>query len=275
MPSFWQFSKSINSPKGKSLSYLVFVIPYRLINFDLHPRNETMKLSDYFKPLLDEKSRVGFRFTIFIQVLIVISIVSFTIETLPNLSSKVRKLLFVLECLLVGIFTCEYLIRTICSRPYRKYTLSFFGVVDLLAILPFYIAMGIDLRSLRIFRILRLFRILKLARYSHAIDHFRRALALSKEEVVVSFSAMLVLIYLSSVGIYYFENEAQPEAFTSIVDSLWWAVATLTTVGYGDVYPVTMGGRAFTFIILIVGLGIVALPAGIFAAALTKSFRDS
>ena len=97
---------------------------------------------------------------------------------------------------------------------------------------------------------------------------------LSKEELIVCLSSMLILLYLAAVGIYYFENEAQPQNFSSIFDSLWWAVATLTTVGYGDVYPITVGGKIFTFLILMIGLGIVALPAGIFAAALTKTFRD-
>ena len=92
----------------------------------------------------------------------------------------------------------------------------------------------------------------------------------AKEEVMIFFLATLILLYFSAVGIYYFEHEAQPDHFQSIFHSLWWAVATLTTVGYGDVYPVTAGGKLFTFLILMCGLGIVAVPAGLVAAALSK-----
>ena len=93
----------------------------------------------------------------------------------------------------------------------------------------------------------------------------------AKEEILLFIFMTLILIYLSAVGIYYFENEAQPEVFTSIFDSLWWAVITLTTVGYGDAYPITVGGKMFTFLILIIGLGIIAIPTGIISSSLTKS----
>ena len=137
--------------------------------------------------------------------------------------------------------------------------------------MPFYLATGLDLRSLRIFRLLRLVRILKLARYSAAVQRFHRAFIIAKEELILFFFVSLIVLYLAAVGIYYFEYQAQPESFSSIFHSLWWAVATLTTVGYGDIYPITVGGKIFTFLILIVGLGIVAVPAGIISAALSKA----
>jgi voltage-gated potassium channel len=112
---------------------------------------------------------------------------------------------------------------------------------------------------------------MKLFRYSKAIRRFSRAFSIAKEEIVLFGVVTIMLLYLSAVGIYYFENEAQPEAFKSIFHSLWWAVATLTTVGYGDVYPITIGGRIFTFFILMIGLGIVAVPAGLLASALSKA----
>ena len=103
---------------------------------------------------------------------------------------------------------------------------------------------------------------------------FLAAFFIAKEEFVLFGFVTLILLYLTAVGIYYFENNAQPEAFKSIFHSLWWAVATLTTVGYGDVYPVTVGGRVFTFFILMIGLGIVAVPAGLLATALTQVRAD-
>lgn len=111
---------------------------------------------------------------------------------------------------------------------------------------------------------------MKLTRYTRAIATFRKALNIAKEEVVLFLFATSLLLYLSAVGIYYFENSVQPDQFKSIFHSLWWAVATLTTVGYGDVYPITVGGKVFTFIILMIGLGIVAVPAGLVASALAK-----
>ncbi len=220
-------------------------------------------------------SKVGFQFNIVIQVLIVISLITFSIETVPGLSERTRKILDNIETVIVLVFSLEYLMRLWNSKPSTKFIFSFFGLIDLMAILPFYLALGVDFTSIRALRLLRLFRILKLARYSKAIDHFRRALILSKGQLVVSLFGMLILLYLAAVGIYYFENRAQPEQFRSVFDSLWWSIATLTTVGYGDLYPITVGGKIFTFFVLIVGLGIVALPAGIFAAALTKTHRKN
>ena len=97
-----------------------------------------------------------------------------------------------------------------------------------------------------------------------------KAIFIAKEELIIFSAVTLMLLYLSAVGIYHFEHAAQPENFKSIFDSLWWAVATLTTVGYGDVYPITLGGRMFTFVILMLGLGVVAVPTGIIASALAS-----
>ncbi|TYB73896.1 ion transporter [Bizionia gelidisalsuginis] len=210
-------------------------------------------------------------FAFFIQGLILLSVVTFSIETLPDLEPDTRFLLRIFETFCVVIFSIEYILRIYVSEKKLKFIFSFYGIIDLLAILPFYIAMGVDLRSLRALRFLRLFRILKLVRYNKAMNHFNAAIKSAKEEILLFILITLILMYFSAVGIYYFENEAQPEHFSSIFDSLWWAIITLTTVGYGDVYPVTVGGRIFTFFILMIGLGIVAIPTGIISSALTRS----
>ena len=147
------------------------------------------------------------------------------------------------------------------------------GVIDLISILPFYLNLGSGSRALRIIRLFRIFRLLKLARYNKAISRFQQAFTSVKEELVLFFLASIFLIYLVSVGIYYFENEAQPQAFQSIVHSFWWSVVTLTTVGYGDVYPITIGGKIFTFFVLMIGVGIITIPAGLIATAMMKT-RD-
>ena len=229
-------------------------------------------MKQYLKNIVEindnRKSRI---FAYFIQILIFVSILSFSFETVPDLEPSTRKILRIIEIFSVIIFTIEYVLRIYVSDKKSKFIFSFFGIIDFLAILPFYLSLGVDLRSLRALRFLRLFRILKLMRYNKAIERFSRAISLAKEEVLLFLIVTLILIYFSAVGIYYFEHEVQPENFASIFDSLWWAIITLTTVGYGDVYPITVGGKVFTFFILMIGLGIVAIPTGIISSALTKS----
>ena len=203
------------------------------------------------------------------QILICISLVLFSLETLPDLSYRSRLLLSYAEVFVVIVFTIEYLIRF--QREGLKFTASFFGIIDLLAILPFYLSLGFDLRALRAFRLFRLIRVLKLARYNKAVARFHRAFMIARDEFVLFGFAALILLFLAAVGIHYFENEAQPEAFASVFHSLWWAVATLTTVGYGDVYPITTGGKIFTTLLLVVGLGIVSVPAALIASALAQA----
>jgi voltage-gated potassium channel len=209
-----------------------------------------------------------------LQVLIFMCLVVFAIETLPNLTTTQQRWIDAFDVFSVAVFTVEYMIRLLASRPRRGYAWSFFGIIDLISILPFYIGLGVDLRNLRALRMLRLFRILKLARYSKAMRRFHRAFIITKEEIVLFLTSTFILLYIAGMGIYHFENEAQPDRYRSMFDGLWWAVATLTTVGYGDVYPITVGGKIFTFVILILGLGIIAVPTGMVASALAKARKE-
>ena len=214
-------------------------------------------------------------FNIIIQILIIASIISSSIETIPSLETSTIYYLHKFEIFSIVVFTIEYLVRIYASDKKLSYIFSFYGLVDLLSILPFYLAFFVDLRALKAFRLFRLFRLLKLARYNKTLDKFQKAIYNSKEEFVIFFILTIIMFYLASVGIYYFENEAQPEAFKSIFHSMWWAVATLTTVGYGDVYPITIGGKIFTTFMLLIGLGIVGIPAGIVAAALSEVNKNN
>ena len=209
-------------------------------------------------------------FTFTIQFLIIVSLVTFSIDTLPDLAPATKAALRLIEVVTVIIFSLEYVLRLVVAEKTLKFVFSFYGLVDLAAILPFYIASGLDLRAIRVFRLLRLLRILKLLKYNNAINRFRRAFVIAKEELILFGMVAVILLYLSAVGIYYFENSAQPEQFKSVFHSLWWAVTTLTTVGYGDMYPITAGGRLFTFFVLVIGLGIVAVPTGLIASALSQ-----
>lgn len=219
-------------------------------------------------------TRQGKAFDIFIQILIIYSLITFSVETLPDLSDKTRQFLRYSQIIVVIIFTVEYLLRIIVADRKLSFIFSFYGIIDLLSILPFYLSTGYDLRSLRTFRLFRLLRLLKLLRYNVALRRFHRAFIIAKEEMILFLFMTVILLYLASVGIYYFENAAQPEKFASIFHSLWWSIATMTTVGYGDVYPITVGGRIFTFFVLMIGLGIVAVPAGLVASALSKARKE-
>lgn len=223
----------------------------------------------------DTDTRGGRVFDLVIQFLILVSLVSFAVETLPGITPGATRFLRVLDFVIVGVFTVEYVLRVAVADRKRNFVLSFFGVVDFIAIAPFYLTLGIDLRSIRIVRLLRLVRILKVLRYTSALARLGRAFRLAREELILFLMASLIVVYIASVGIYYFENQAQPDLYASVFHSMWWAVVTLTTVGYGDVYPITLGGRLFTGVILFMGLGVVAVPAGIMAAALLQARAEA
>jgi len=224
--------------------------------------------------IIRNDTKSGRLFDIFIQVLIILSLITFSIETIPSLDLSTLFFLKEFELFTVIVFSLELIFRLILTKPPFKYLFSFYGIVDLLAVLPFYVSSGIDLRSIRIFRLFRLFRIFKLLKYNSAIDRLFYAFKDIKKELLIFLVATIFLLYVSSVGIYYFENSVQPEQFKSVFHSMWWAVATLTTVGYGDVYPITAGGKIFTTFIVFIGMGLVAVPTGLFASALSKTFKE-
>ena len=239
------------------------------------PYEKRMKGLAVIKAMLEQpETPAGRRFALVIQALIVFSLISFSIETLPNLSPETRQWLRIAEIVTVAIFTIEYVLRVAVADRRLGFVFSFYGIIDLAAIVPFYVTTGLDLRSLRAFRLLRLFRIFKLLRYQHAIETYRQAFKDIREELILFTAVTALLLFLSAVGIYYFESEVQPEAFGSVFHCLWWAVATLTTVGYGDVYPITVGGRIFTAFMLFLSLGCVAVPAGLVASALTTAAKN-
>lgn len=208
-----------------------------------------------------------------VVVLVFLSAIAFSIETLPELSPRFRSGLAVFELFSVFCFTVEYAVRLMYSRPRRAYAFSFFGWIDLLAILPFFLSLGFDLRAIRLFRLFRVFRLFKLTKYVKGMHRLRQSYLMVQEELMLFFFASGIVIYLLAMGIYHFEHQAQPDVFRSVFDGIWWAVCTLTTVGYGDAYPVTLAGRMFTVVILLTGLGVVAVPTGLISSALSR-IRD-
>lgn len=236
------------------------------------PRPHPFMLRDRIHDIVeDNTTRWGRVFDYFIQAMIVISLVAYSIGTLPNNSENTRSILRAVEWFSVIVFTIEYVLRFWVSKKPLKYIFSFYGIIDFIAIAPFYFTSSGHLLSLRALRVFRIFRAFKLVRYNAALNRFNVAARLVKEELVLFLMVTTILLFFASAGIYYFENEAQPEDFSSIFASSWWAVATLTTVGYGDVYPITVGGKLFTFFIVMLGVGIVTIPAGLVASALTEA----
>ena len=207
--------------------------------------------------------------------LIAVYLLLMPLETLGGLPVGAYAALAWFEIAATALFVAEYGFRVWAAERKRDYLLSFYGVVDFIAIFPALVLPMVELQELRALRLLRLFRFMKAIRYSQAAQRLGRALIDSKEEIVIFLTATAILLYISAVGIYHFEHEAQPEKFASVFHAWWWAVATLMTIGYGDVYPITTGGRVFTSIMAILGLGIVATLTGIAASALSRVKREA
>ena len=218
------------------------------------------------------------RFDIFILILILLNVIAVIFETVKSVHSRFGDFFYYFEIFSIIIFSIEYLGRVWTCTYYEKYQhpfwgrvkfiFSFAGLVDLLAILPFYLPLVfvIDGRSLRMLRLFRVLRIFKLGRYSTAFNLIIKVVTRRREELIITLTIVLVMLILASSMMYYLENEAQPKNFSSIPKTMWWGVATLTTVGYGDVYPITPIGKVLGAFIAILGVGIFALPAGIIAA---------
>ena len=230
-----------------------------------------MKIINVLRRIVEDNStKRGKIFDYTIQILIFMSLIAFSIETLPNNSPKLIKFLYDFEVFCISIFTIEYLLRIVVSKKPISYIFSFYGIIDFIAIIPYYLS-SLDLRFFRAFRVFRVFRAFKLIRFNKALHRFRIAFQIVKEELLLFLTVIFILLFISSALIYFFENEAQPDVFKSIFHSSWWSIVTLTTVGYGDVYPITIGGKIFTFFVLIIGVGVVTVPAGLVATALSKA----
>lgn len=229
------------------------------------PAPETSAL----KRLLDPATPLGHAFELLTLFLIVLSAISIGLETLPDLPPWTARAFVIEEGIIVGVFTVEYLLRVAAAERKLAYVVSFYGLIDVLAVLPYYVS-GIDMRALRAFRLLRMLRVLKIARYSAASERLIQAFHEIRAELTLFLTAAGIMIYLCAIAIFHFEHAAQPTRFRSIFDGMWWAATTLTTVNFGDVVPITVGGKIFTALVLLCGVGIVAVPTGLVAAALTK-----
>lgn len=203
-----------------------------------------------------------------IQFLILASAVVFVLES-DSEDSQALHFIF-LDSAFFGLFSIEYILRVYVAPRKRDFIFSFYGIIDLLAILPSLFLLP-GFRVLRILRFLRIFRIFKATRFILAVDRLTEALREIRRELLALVILSLMLVYLAACGIHYFERETQPEEFGTILDSMWWAIVTLTTVGYGDVYPITPGGKLFTALVTLIGVGLIAIPSGLLASVLTEA----
>lgn len=237
--------------------------------------------------ILDAKNRSDTftRWTaFFLLTLIVLNVSAVIVGSMRAVEAEYGKALWVFEIFSVVIFSLEYLARLwscVSQEEYRhpiwgrlRYMVTPMAIIDFLAILPFYLMFfAFDLRFIRALRVFRLLRVAKLGRYSAALRLLVRVVVNRKEELLITIMLMFILVIIAASFIYYAEQEAQPEHYSDIPSSMWWSIVTLTTVGYGDVYPITPLGKAFAALSAIFGVGMVALPTGILGASFVEELR--
>lgn len=215
--------------------------------------------------------RLGRSVALAMDALVILSALAIAVETVPGLDPSLKRALLGFEIVVVAVFATEYFLRLYVAERRLAYVFSFWGIVDLLAWLPAVLMFVPAFQAIRVLRLIRLLRLIKLFNTAPALNRLLRAFLRVKSELVVWGVISTLLLYVSAVGIYVFENPVQPEVFSSIPAALWWSVVSFTTVGYGDMYPVTSGGRLMTTFMLFIGLGIFAVPAAIVTTALLEA----
>lgn len=222
--------------------------------------------------VFESDTRKGKTFDLILLVVILISVVLVVVESVPRFRERYGEILHLSEWIITIIFSIEYIIRLFITRKPIKYVFSFFGVVDLLSVIPTYLSLiltGVQgLMVIRAIRLLRVFRILKLNRYTNEGTMIIRALKAARVKISVFLFAILMVILIIGTLMYLIEGELN--GFTSIPVGIYWAIVTLTTVGYGDITPLTELGKFISAIVMILGYAIIAVPTGIVTAELVR-----
>lgn len=246
----------------------------------MHLRRKVWEILDFTRKD-DRASRI---FATGMLALIFLNVIAVVAGSVKGVEARWGAFLHAFEVVSVVIFTIEYLGRLwACTADERfhggvagrvRFAFQGMSLVDLLSILPFYLPfVHADLRSLRALRLLRLFRIVKILRYYSRLNLIRRVFEAKKEELILTSILIVLLLVVSSSVLFYCENPVQPDVFSSIPATMWWAVTTFTTVGYGDIYPVTLLGKLFAGIVAILGIGMFALPTGILSAGFVEEVQ--
>ncbi len=223
--------------------------------------------------LFESDDRVATAFDVVLIVAILASVLVVMLDSVESIYEEHATLLYALEWLFTGLFTIEYAARLASVQSKRKYAFSFFGIIDFLAILPTYLSvLLLDARFLaiiRVLRVLRVFRVLKLVRYLGEARTLGRALAASRYRIIVFLISVLTLVVI--LGSFMYLIEGPETGFTSIPVSVYWAVVTLTTVGFGDITPATPQGQMLAALIMLMGYGLIAIPTGIVSVELAQA----
>jgi voltage-gated potassium channel len=232
-------------------------------------------------------SKLNLLFDYSIMTLIVLNVVALILDTVPIIKESAGKLFWIFEVFSVTVFTIEYGMRIyvsdmMCPSSNRfksalKFIFSILGLIDLLAILPFYLPflIKIDLRFLRVLRLMRFIRVFKINRYNNSLTLIYSVIKEKKSELAITGFVALLILLIASFLMFDIEGSVQPDKFPNMLSCLWWAIATLTTVGYGDVYPVTGMGKFLSAIIAVLGIGLIALPTGIISAGFIDKIGKS
>ena len=243
----------------------------------------TKKNTDYhvwrkklFEIIFEADTPAGKWFDIVLIICILLSVIVVMLDSVSSIGTKYGKLLYAVEWFFTILFTVEYILRLLCvGRPIR-YAVSFFGIVDLLAILPTYMSLiffgSRYLAVVRVLRVLRIFRVLKLGHHSQEAAVLKKALYASRRKIIVFLFVVLTLVVIMGSLIYVIEKEEN--GFTSIPRSIYWAIVTLTTVGYGDISPQTGPGQFLAAIVMILGYSIIAVPTGIVTVELSQAHKE-
>lgn len=234
----------------------------------------------------DAGDRASKVFDITLLTLILANLVAMTLETVDSLTQNYQAWFDVFETFCILVFTLEYLLRlwtcTVSPQFHHpvlgrlRFLCTPLALIDLMAIAPFYLPLmvPIDIRFIRFVRLLRVSRLFKLSRYFQPFQTLGQVFSIKRKELVITLTAVLGLLWVASTLMYFIEHHVQPLKFSSIPATMWWGVATLTTVGYGDVYPVTTAGKLLGGIISILGIGLFALPTGILASGFTAELEQ-
>ena len=288
--AWWRLRKWFDSVDWRGMARSVInwvgrVLHALLFDWLMPKRYRGLKKKEIFDIIFKSDTPAGKKFDVWLLVLIVLNILLLIVDSLTGTTTtmtsgahrSVQFLVFkVLEWGFTLLFTFEYYLRIYCLKHPKKYVFSFWGVIDFMSIFPAYLSLLFPatqaLTVLRLLRVMRIFRIFHMSRFQNEVFHLLAALRASAIKIVVFMLFMLVAAVILGTMMFSFESEVNP-AFKSILSGIYWAVVTITTVGYGDIAPVTVGGRFLSVIVMLLGYSIIAVPTGIVAGEVANEYR--